>query len=69
MYGNTYDSNGNLITENIGGIITGNGNVGNVQETGNRSLYISNDNAHPSPAGYVYLGYRVAEEVYKILNN
>ena len=66
MYGNTYNSKGELITKNIGSIITGSGNVANIESSGNRSLYISHDNTHPSPDGHVYLGHRLAEEIYKV---
>jgi lysophospholipase L1-like esterase len=69
LRGNTYDKNGNLITSSQGGIITGTGSVANVQPTGNASIYMSSDTTHTSPEGGRYLGFRIAEEVYKILKS
>jgi hypothetical protein len=68
LRGNTYDKNGTLVTSALGGIITGTGSVANVQPTGNASVYMSSDTTHTSPDGGRYLGMRIAEEMYKILN-
>lgn len=40
--------------------ITGSGKVGTPNGTGNADLYISSDGTHPSPAGHVYIGGRIA---------
>lgn len=66
--GVTYDFNGNILSPALGNWYSGNGNIGGVQPTGNRSIYTWTDNGHPSNAGHRYVGERVAGEVYKLLN-
>jgi len=67
--GASYDWNGNQISPPSGSWITGSGNVGNPQASGNASVFTSADGTHPSPAGHRYLGERVAAEVFKIYNS
>ena len=65
--GITYDNLGNIISCDLGGIITGEGNVTDIKTTGNRSIYMSADETHPNGEGQRYLGYRLVEEIYKLL--
>lgn len=66
--GITYDFKGNAIGSALGNWFNGSGNIGNIQTTGNRSIYTWTDGGHPSNAGHRYIGERVAGEVYKLLN-
>lgn len=69
LTGSTYDKDGNVLILNSGGFITGIGNEGNPQATGNASLFISSDGTHPNRLGYRYLGERMSQEIYRILYN
>lgn len=69
LTGSTYDKDGNALILNGGAFITGTGNTGSPQTTGNASLFISSDGTHPNRLGYRYLGERMAQEIYRILYN
>lgn len=45
------------------GWITGNGNAGAPNGSGNADVYISSDGTHPTPAGHRYLGRRLAARI------
>lgn len=68
MQGNTYDGIGGVITSAAGGVITGTGNTGSPQISGNASVFISSDGTHPNQVGHRYLGEYAAREIIKILN-
>lgn len=60
LAGLIYTSDGKTLADGNIPWITGNGNIGNVQGEGNSDVYVGTDD-HPSqPAGYRYLGYRLA---------
>lgn len=69
LEGGSYNESGDKVTPKTGSWITGSGNTGNVQATGNASLFISSDATHPTKEGHAYLGRRVATEIYRIYNN
>jgi|GEM_PF-2228817 len=64
--GATYNKNGEIITPMSGGWITGTGHAGNIQTTGNASLFISADGVHPTREGHFYIGQRIATEIYNL---
>jgi len=57
----TYDSLGNLVTDNT------NGYLGSLITAENKPYYISSDNVHPTQEGYRYIGLRIANEMFKLL--
>lgn len=62
LRGTAYAGDGTkLISPSLGGWITGSGNVGNVQPTGNASIMTDTDNTHPTQTGH---GYRAALAAY-----
>ncbi|WP_211746436.1 SGNH/GDSL hydrolase family protein [Paenibacillus sp. Marseille-Q4541] len=69
LEGASYDDSGKLISDKSGSWITGSGNTGAPQATGNASLFITNDGTHPNKDGHFYFGHRVAAEIFKIYNN
>jgi lysophospholipase L1-like esterase len=66
--GVTYDFKGNALAPAMGNWLNGTGNISAPTTTGNRSIYTWTDNGHPSNAGHLYIGERVAGEVYQLLN-
>ncbi|GIQ63708.1 hypothetical protein PACILC2_22760 [Paenibacillus cisolokensis] len=64
--GASYDWSGNQVSAPSGSWITGSGNVGNPQASGNASVFTSADGTHPTPAGHRYYGERVAAEILKL---
>lgn len=64
--GETYNKAGTQLVAGLGNIITGAGNAGNPQTTGNATVFISADGTHPTRAGHMYLGQRIAEEIARI---
>lgn len=69
LEGASYDETGKMISDKSGSWITGSGNIGAPQATGNASLFITGDGTHPNKDGHFYLGNRVASEILKIYNS
>lgn len=64
--GVSYNTSGVAITQKYGPWIVGPGSVGNIQETGNASLYVASDLSHPSREGHRYIGERLALEMQRL---
>ena len=59
---------GTIITKGTSSYITGNGYVGNETSNGNSDIFICSDGTHLTKEGHSYIGNKLSEEFYKVLN-
>lgn len=64
--GVSYNESGVAIDQKRGSWITGSGSIDDIKQTGNASIYVASDKAHPNVAGHVYLGMRIANEMQRL---